>query len=292
MVIKLKTSYRKLNNITFIVMGEIYKRKCPACDKELVTRNKYWFAKANKENKLCGSCSLKGREFSESHKRKLSESHANVSNENNPFYGRRHDEKTKRKCGEQNIGQDRFTESQKYEKSRLMKGDKNTFYGKHHTNATLDILKRPKTEEHKDKLRQSLKGMTSPMKGRQHTDESKRKMRISAVKRLKNIFGNSFHPSVNPREGLFFERLEYERGWDGIYHQKTGTQHHMDTLGYWVDYYEPTLNIVVEYDETNHYDSNWELKDSDKKRQNEIINELNCKFYRYNEVKKILYEVN
>jgi len=48
---------------------------------------------------------------------------------------------------------------------------------------------------------------------------------------------------------------------------------------------------VVEYDEPRHYDNEGNLKQKDIIRQNEIIQKLNCYFFRYNEKKKELYEV-
>ena len=38
--------------------------------------------------------------------------------------------------------------------------------------------------------------------------------------------------------------------------------------------------------------NNFNKKDKDIQRQNNIINKLNCKFYRYNEYMNLLYEVN
>jgi hypothetical protein len=58
----------------------------------------------------------------------------------------------------------------------------------------------------------------------------------------------------------------------------------IEYLGYFVDYYDPIKNIVVEYDETNHYDSDWNLKAKDICRQEEIMSYLKCRFFRYNEV--------
>ena len=61
----------------------IYSRNCPDCSKELKTTNKYYFKKAVTNNQKCGSCSLKGRKFSDEHKRKLSENHADISGDKN-----------------------------------------------------------------------------------------------------------------------------------------------------------------------------------------------------------------
>jgi len=50
-----------------------------------------------------------------------------------------------------------------------------------------------------------------------------------------------------------------------------------------LDYYEPLLNLVVEWDEKNHYDIDGNLKNSDRIREMEIINHLKCKFIRIKE---------
>ena len=50
-------------------------------------------------------------------------------------------------------------------------------------------------------------------------------------------------------------------------------------------------NIVIEYDEKLHYNKDGSLKEKDIIRQNEIINELKCRFFRYNEIKNELYEI-
>ena len=49
-------------------------------------------------------------------------------------------------------------------------------------------------------------------------------------------------------------------------------------------------NIVVEYDESHHYDIYGRLKDKDVKRMNDIIGQSHCRFYRYNESTKEFYE--
>ena len=91
-------------------------------------------------------------------------------------------------------------------------------------------------------------------------------------------------------ETSYFSRLELDKKWDGIYYGKNNNQYFIKNLGYFVDYYEPNLNIVVEYDEPRHYPYG-KLKEKDIRRMNEIKNHLNCSFYRYNEKidKLILY---
>src|ERR1035437_4983530 len=192
-----------------------------------------------------------------------------------------------------NLGKDRFSDEYKNKLRIKMTGDGNHFYGKKHTDATKEKLSIPKTLEHRRKLALSLKGNPSPLRGKHHSDESKRKMRISAIKRIREnkFIGREMYPSVNPKEKNYFLKLEEKNNWNGIFFGKDNKQFLIENLGYFVDYYEPDKNIIVEYDETNHYDKNWKLKEKDIKRQNEIIKTLHCKFYRYNEVLDKFYEV-
>lgn len=53
-------------------------------------------------------------------------------------------------------------------------------------------------------------------------------------------------------------------------------------LNYYLDYYEPTLNIVCEWDEEHHY-RRGKLRKQDYVRMHEIIHHLNCDFYRIRE---------
>jgi hypothetical protein len=72
-------------------------RKCPKCEKELVTENKYFYKKCIEKNTPCLSCSMKGKPKSETAKMNMSKNHANVSGKNNPFYGKFHTEEIKKK---------------------------------------------------------------------------------------------------------------------------------------------------------------------------------------------------
>ena len=123
-----------------------------------------------------------------------------------------------------------------------------------------------------------------------HTNEARQKMRIAACKRVLELHCNNKDGRINNvglKEGAYFAQMEKERGWDGIYYEKSKKQFLIEDLGYFVDYYEPNLNIVVEYDEPRHYKQNI-LKEEDVKRMNEIISYLGCQFWRYNEYKNIL----
>lgn len=124
----------------------------------------------------------------------------------------------------------------------------------------------------------------NPFYGRCHTEEAKRKMRVATCKRILKIqrASNGRINHVGRAEGIFFDALEKQRGWNGTYYSKSGRQHFLEDLGYFVDYYEPNLNIVVEYDEPRHY-RRGVLREKDRKRMNEIKAHLGCQFLRFNE---------
>jgi hypothetical protein len=136
------------------------------------------------------------------------------------------------------------------------------------------------SDERKEKIRQSK--LHNPNK-----KETSRRMRVSAKKRIENRFGIC-HPNFNLTACDYFDSLEKEKMWNGKYATKTG-EHYIEGLGYFVDYYEPTLNVVVEYDEPKHFVGG-KLKIKDVERMNEIKTNLQCKFFRYNEKNNELKE--
>lgn len=126
--------------------------------------------------------------------------------------------------------------------------------------------------------------------GKHHSDESKRKKREAAIKYIETHCGGiSAH--YNKKACEYIKMLNKQNGWNLI-HAESGGEYRI--LGYFLDGYDPSLNIVFEYDEKCHYKDikNNILKDKDIKRQTEIINELHCDFYRYNEELKLFYKIN
>ncbi len=86
-------------------------------------------------------------------------------------------------------------------------------------------------------------------------------------------------PNYNRTACELFKQIELELGWNGFYATK-GKEKRIGR--FWVDYYEPKENIVIEYDEPHHFDSNGNLKIKDINRQNIIVKQTQCKFYRIN----------
>lgn len=100
---------------------------------------------------------------------------------------------------------------------------------------------------------------------------------------------NQHTPNFNPNACKYFDKLNEENGWK-LKHAMNGGETRM--IGYSLDAYDRENNIVVEYDEFRHYDKSGNLKHKDVIRQERIIQHLNCKFFRYNEITSILVEVN
>ena len=126
----------------------------------------------SEEHKQKLSESHKGKQLSEEHKQKLSESHKgthlseehkqkiseSLKGENSPLYGKHHSEETKKKMSESHKG--------------IQAGENNPFYGKH------------LSEEHKQKISESLKGKNHPLYGKHHSEETKRKMSEAKSKKV------------------------------------------------------------------------------------------------------------
>lgn len=85
--------------------------------------------------------------------------------------------------------------------------------------------------------------------------------------------------------------MNKQNNWN-LQHAENGGEYYV--AGYFVDGYDKKLNIVFEYDEPRHYKNVNEsiLRDKDLQRQQNIIQKLNCEFWRYNEKIKVLYKVN
>ncbi len=136
--------------------------------------------------------------------------------------------------------------------------------GKHHSEETKQKLRNRKiSDETKNKMSESRKGHVV-------SEESKQKMRISAIEYIKNTKGK-----VSPRQGnkerQILDYIENEIGYS--------IKRQFFINGYYLDGYCPELNLAIEIDEEHHY-NNGELRQRDLDRQNNIMNSLNCKFFR------------
>ena len=104
-----------------------------------------------------------------------------------------------------------------------------------------------------------------PMKGKKHSEESKKKNRISHLKYIKETHGN-IYPSIGKHEKQILDEIQ-----DFI---EFPIIRQYPILGYFVDGYFKRGNVVFEVDEKP------KIKEQDIQRENNIRNELNCTFIR------------
>ena len=81
-------------------------------------------------------------------------------------------------------------------------------------------------------------------------------------------------------------------GWKGKHAFNNETKMEHKELGYLLDYYEPNLNFIIEWDEERHYYRNGKLKEKDIKRQTNLMNKLKCGFYRIREKTKEIRKID
>lgn len=166
-----------------------------------------------------------------------------------------------------------------------MSGMGNPMFGKKHTDEAIKIIKAVRakqifTPESYEKMRIKVTKI-------KRKPENRQKMRMYALERI-NKSGSCV--SYNKKACIFFDYLNKKLGWKGM-HALCGGEKQL--LGYSLDYYEPNLNLVIEWDERQHF-SNGELVEEDIERQNNILT-TGCLFYRIRQSNKeftIIKDVN
>lgn len=163
--------------------------------------------------------------------------------------GKSHTSATKKKISTANKGKD-------YNKSRL--GVK-------------------ESEETRKKKSLTLKNRIGGFTGKSHTLTARQKMSQRRAEMIIKRFGEGIQisPWYNKSACQLFEKINKHFRWNGQ-HAENGGEFYIS--GYWLDYYEPTQNIVIEFDEPRH---NIPLiKRKDEIRQRYITHQLKCKFIR------------
>ncbi len=138
------------------------------------------------------------------------------------------------------------------------------------------------SDEHKQNLSIAGKklyknGYIHPMQGKKHSDKTREKQRLSRLKDIEKKYGIAC-PNYSLNACKFFDWLNQEFNLNGQYALNKG-EYHIKELGYFLDYYESDLNLVIEWDEPHHKYK----KEKDKIRQQEITDFLNCTFIRIKE---------
>ena len=138
-----------------------------------------------------------------------------------------------------------------------------------------------------ERMRKSLTGKKLPdnvvekmiksRTGKKQSDASRQKRRKAAILAMEK---RGTWRGYNEKACLYFDKLNEENGWS-LQHAKNGGE--IQIIGYFPDAYDRTKNVIVEYDEPQHYNRKGELRPKDILRMNEIIEETGCRFYRYNQ---------
>ena len=206
----------------------------------------------------------KGKILTEEHKRKISENHADMKGEKNPFYGKKHTNKTIKLI----INHPNFINKRgnglKGTHIQTNTGKTHFKKGKHYS---LD------TEFKKEQIPWNKGESFRPGIPRHAYDENfRKKIRNKLINRIEKQYNNGepITPFIGKYETPILDKLE---DW---WSYKIKRQHKI--AGYFVDGYCPMLNLAIEVDEPYH-NKEEQLK-KDVLRQSNIEEELGCKFLR------------
>ena len=111
-----------------------------------------------------------------------------------------------------------------------------------------------------------------------NSDLRGKKIRIAAIKRIEDRYGQAV-PNYNPDACKLIDEYGDNNNYN-FQHAENGGEYHIKELGYWVDGYDKDKNVVIEIDESSHFDYKGDLKEKDIQRQKEIEKYLNCEFIR------------
>jgi hypothetical protein len=177
------------------------------------------------------------------------------SGKESPFWGKRHSEETK----------------QKISKSRIIKGvakeEKNPRYGKpfKHTKEAKEKIRlghigKPNSPEHSKHISEGLLGKPKSL-------EAITNMRLAAIRRIKRQKKiSNMSPSFNEDACKYFEQFDIDHHTKGLYGKN---EYLIEDLGYWPDYINFDLKLIMEWDEKAHY-KNGQLREKDILRQQQI----------------------
>lgn len=137
-----------------------------------------------------------------------------------------------------------------------------------------------RTVESRQKYAESKRGNKNPRFGihEPKSIEHKRKIRLSCIKSIQERLSNvnqTMRPAFSIRACKFIDEYGKQNGYT-FQHALNGGEHHIEKLGYWIDGYDKEKNVVIEYNENNHWHRN--NKQKDEQRRIEIIDFLRCKF--------------
>lgn len=113
--------------------------------------------------------------------------------------------------------------------------------------------------------------------GKPHTEDTKRKMRLSALDYIKQLKGQVM-PRYNKNSIVLIEEYGKKYGYSFM-HAENGGEYFVKELGYFLDGYDPIRNVAIEVDEKRHF-INGDLSPKDVERQRQVEDLLGCTFIR------------
>lgn len=246
-------------------MNRYYKtRNCPnpLCNKELSYCAKTAYLRAKKINSLCLQCKCSSHE----HRKKLSESNGSKQiGEKNPFFGKRHSNETKQLISNSMKGNIPWMKGKKHSEESKEKNRQSQLGKKHSEEHKRKIGLKSKGNKNNlgktlsKEIRQKMSDVRIGRKSYIRTEESKRKLRISILKRFERL-GISRKEDEGAKE--YFQWLNMFYGYN--FQPKRFIE-----IGYDADGYDEKLHEWIEYDTLYHKRIGQQKKDLI--RQNNII---------------------
>lgn len=124
-----------------------------------------------------------------------------------------------------------------------------------------------------------------------HSRESIKKIRIKRIEQIQK--NNGIIPNYNKEAIEVFKCFDEQNNTQGRYAVYGNGEFYIKELGYFLDYFNDDLKIIIEWNEKHHYSEDGTLREKDLIRQNEIQKIFpNFKFYNFNEeeANKVLKE--
>jgi hypothetical protein len=138
-----------------------------------------------------------------------------------------------------------------------------------------------KTKETSKRLQKISKHFNGVKRGpnkEPFNDEIRKNQRLAAIKRIESKCGQ-LSPNYNTDACKLIDKYGKENNYN-FQHAENGGEFHVSGLGYWADGYDKEKNVVIEVDESFHFDINGDLNERDVIRQKEITKHLQCEFIR------------
>jgi len=107
------------------------------------------------------------------------------------------------------------------------------------------------------------------MYGKKHTDDTKRRMRLSVIKYMELNYGIIPQPFYNLKACEYFKKFDEENNTQGRYAVYGNGEYFIKELGYYPDYINFEKKLIIEWDEKDHYVAG-KLSERDVIRQKEI----------------------